>query len=254
MCIRDSTLWHINSDSLGEDREIGGRLIQTFWNSLEEQMEGQSTFAFINRGIFLTLEDSPVLEALKRLEERGSLLLSCGTCLDYFQAKERLAVGEVGNMARLQKLMLSSSKVVTLYQPAGHVPTQSRIPDLHLSFRASGHAGRGRATRRGHLLHRCPPSLQDRSRLRAGPAHSNRGQDGCQTGAGRCIRDVVRTSRCRVCAVGLAYGLRTERPRAEPKRPDRRKQTTQSGRCNAVSYTHLRAHETKANLVCRLLL
>jgi len=113
------TLWHINSDSLGEDREIGGRLIQTFWNSLEEQMEGQSTFAsstfaFINRGIFLTLEDSPVLEALKRLEERGSLLLSCGTCLDYFQAKERLAVGEVGNMARLQKLMLSSSKVVTL--------------------------------------------------------------------------------------------------------------------------------------------
>ena len=26
------------------------------------------------------------------------------------------------------------------------------------------------------------------------------------------------------------------------------------GNCTAVSYTHLRAHETKANLVCRLLL
>ena len=29
---------------------------------------------------------------------------------------------------------------------------------------------------------------------------------------------------------------------------------TVSGTSNTVSYTHLRAHETKANLVCRLLL
>lgn len=108
------TLWHINSDSLGEDRDIGGRLIQSFWNSLEEQMDGPATFAFINRGVFLTLEDSPVLGALQELEAGGSSLLSCGTCLDYFQVRQRLAVGEVGSMVRLQELMLSSARVITL--------------------------------------------------------------------------------------------------------------------------------------------
>lgn len=108
------TLWYVNSDSMGSDAEIGGRLIQAYFNSLGERMTEPGTFAFANRGILLTLDDSPVLEALRTLDAGGSRLLSCGTCLDYFEAKERLAVGEVGSMPLLQELMIAAAKVITL--------------------------------------------------------------------------------------------------------------------------------------------
>lgn len=108
------SLFYVRSDSLGEERELGLRLMQSFWNSLGERLQEPVTAAFINRGVLLTLQDSPVLESLRALEQDGCRFLSCGTCLDYYHSKERLAVGEVGSMAKLQGLMLGSDKVITL--------------------------------------------------------------------------------------------------------------------------------------------
>ena len=109
-----TTLWYVSSDSLGVDESIGTRLIQIFWNNLPEKLSEPATFAFLNRGVFLTLDDSPVLEALRTLESRGSRFLSCGTCLDFYQVKERLAVGEVGTMPLVQELMVAADKVITV--------------------------------------------------------------------------------------------------------------------------------------------
>ncbi|MHB9149291.1 MAG: DsrE family protein [Thermoleophilia bacterium] len=107
-------LWYVRSDGLGQDEKIGGRLIQSFFNSIGERVQEPADFFFMNRGIFLTLDDSPVLDALRGLESKGCRLLSCGTCLDYFQATERLSVGSVGSMAILQGLMVEADQVVTL--------------------------------------------------------------------------------------------------------------------------------------------
>lgn len=109
-----STLWYVRSDSLGVDEAIGKRLMQSFWNNLPEKLSDPATFAFMNRGVFLTLDDSPVLEALRALESQGSRFLSCGTCLDFYQIKERLAVGEVGTMPLIQQLMVAADKVITV--------------------------------------------------------------------------------------------------------------------------------------------
>lgn len=109
-----STLWYIRSDSLGVDEAIGTRLVQAFWNNLPDKLSQPATFAFLNRGVFLTLDDSPVLESLRALEAAGSRILSCGTCLDYYQVKERLAVGEVGTMPLVQELMVAADKVITV--------------------------------------------------------------------------------------------------------------------------------------------
>ncbi len=108
------TLWFTRSDSLGSDPVIGRSLFQAFWNSLHDELTEPGTFAFMNRGIFLTLDDSPVLEALLRLEAAGSRIMSCGTCLDFYDAKQRLAVGRVGTMAEVQRSMALSDKVITL--------------------------------------------------------------------------------------------------------------------------------------------
>jgi selenium metabolism protein YedF len=107
-------LWYVRSDRLGPDEALGSRLIQSFFNSLGDRLEEPADFAFVNRGALLTLDDSPILEALKELESRGSRIRTCGTCLDYYDVADRLAVGEVGSMALLQESMLVTRKVITL--------------------------------------------------------------------------------------------------------------------------------------------
>ena len=108
------TLWYVRSDSLGLDTTIGTRLAQSFWNTLHERLDEPATIAFVNRGVFLTIADSPVLDALQQLAGSGSRILSCGTCLDYFAVRDSLAVGEVGSIPVLQELMIAADKVVTL--------------------------------------------------------------------------------------------------------------------------------------------
>jgi hypothetical protein len=108
------TLWFVGSDSMGGESDLGGRLMQMFFNSLVDRVTEPGTFAFVNRGVYLTLDDSPVLDALRELAARGSRFLSCGTCLDYYQVRERLGVGEVGSMPLLEEQMLAADKVISL--------------------------------------------------------------------------------------------------------------------------------------------
>ena len=56
------------------------------------------TVLFYNKGAFLTCEGSPVLEDLKTLEKEGTKICTCGTCLDFYKMKEKLAVGTIVNM------------------------------------------------------------------------------------------------------------------------------------------------------------
>jgi hypothetical protein len=66
----------------------------------------------LNSGIFLSLQDSPVLDALKKMEESGIEILVCGTCLDYYNKKGVLGVGRVSNMYDILDSMATASKVV----------------------------------------------------------------------------------------------------------------------------------------------
>lgn len=107
-------VWFVRSDSLGVDETIGKRLMQSFWNNLTEELDAPTTVVLMNRGVFLALDDSPVLESLRALEAAGSRFLSCGTCLDYYGVKERLAVGEIGTMSLAQRLLVAAHKVITV--------------------------------------------------------------------------------------------------------------------------------------------
>jgi len=69
---------------------------------------------FMNSGVSLTTEGSEVLELLKAMEEKGVELLSCGTCLDYYGLKEKLAVGKVTNMYAIVEAITTASRSVTL--------------------------------------------------------------------------------------------------------------------------------------------
>jgi peroxiredoxin family protein len=68
----------------------------------------------MNRGVLLTIAGSPVLDHLEALEEKGVSVLSCGTCLDYYQVRDQLAVGAVTNMYSALEILTSTARNLTI--------------------------------------------------------------------------------------------------------------------------------------------
>jgi hypothetical protein len=69
---------------------------------------------FLNTGVKLACENSPVLDDLCALEAEGMEMLVCGTCLGYFELKDKLTVGQVSNMYDIAETMLQAGKVLHL--------------------------------------------------------------------------------------------------------------------------------------------
>lgn len=104
-----------SKDILGDgSEELGKILVKGYIYSLTESTPFPSTLLFLNGGVRLTVEDSPVLDDLKKLESEGVEILSCGTCLDFFKLKDKLAVGEVTNMYTIVEKMKNASNTITL--------------------------------------------------------------------------------------------------------------------------------------------
>lgn len=100
------------SDRMGEgDPALGDILMRAFLQSLV-QMEVPQKLLFYNRGVFLTLNDSPVLPELKSLEEMGVGVLVCGTCLDFYQIRDRMQVGRVSNMFTILETQMLAGRII----------------------------------------------------------------------------------------------------------------------------------------------
>jgi len=107
-----STAVVFSSDRMGEgDPELGATLMRAFCQTVV-QVEAPQKLLFYNRGVFLTLNDSPVLSELKGLEEMGVGLLVCGTCLDFYKVRDRLAVGQVSNMFSILESQMQAGRII----------------------------------------------------------------------------------------------------------------------------------------------
>ena len=67
---------------------------------------------FYNGGAKLTVRGSECLEDLKALAEQGVEIMTCGTCLDYYGIKDKLAVGSVTNMYSIVETLQSAVNVI----------------------------------------------------------------------------------------------------------------------------------------------
>ena len=54
------------------------------------------------------------MDLIKAEEENGVEVLSCGTCLDFYEIKDKLAVGKVTNMYTAVEVVTSAAKTITL--------------------------------------------------------------------------------------------------------------------------------------------
>lgn len=103
----------ISSDKMGKGNdELGYVLIKAFLHTIASHKEKPDIMIFYNNGVKLTVQDSEVLEDLKQLESEGVQLLVCGTCLGYFNIKDKLAAGTVSNMYDIVETMSCAGRLL----------------------------------------------------------------------------------------------------------------------------------------------
>lgn len=109
------TVLFAGSDKVGRGPdELGAILISSLFGALQEVKPLPRTIVFMNSGVKLTVQDSPVLDKIRGLEKLGVEILICGTCLDYFRLKDKVGVGTVSNIFAILETLLTASNVVSL--------------------------------------------------------------------------------------------------------------------------------------------
>jgi len=111
--VHGDTVAVISSDCMGSGSdELGRILIKGFIFALTQLPEPPKTILFYNGGVRLSTEGSDSLEDLKKMEAAGTVIMSCGTCLDYYKLKEKLAVGSVTNMYVITETMAKAGRIL----------------------------------------------------------------------------------------------------------------------------------------------
>lgn len=103
-----------SNDKMGQgDDKLGAALMKSFMFALSES-NLPSAMLFVNGGVKLTTEGSDVIDTIKELESKGVEVLSCGTCLDFYNLKDKLQVGGITNMYTIIEHLQKSGKVINL--------------------------------------------------------------------------------------------------------------------------------------------
>jgi selenium metabolism protein YedF len=105
----------IGSNVLGKGAdELGKILIKGFIYTLTQMAHPPAKVVFLNSGVHLTCVGSESLDELNHLIAKGTEIVSCGTCLNYFDLNDKLAVGEVSNMYEIVEIITSGHNTVMI--------------------------------------------------------------------------------------------------------------------------------------------
>ena len=106
----------VGKDVVGAgDRELGYNLMKMALYTLAQGDSVPAHVLFMNDGVKLPAgEEQQVIDSLMTLIEKGSIVLVCGTCLNYYGIADRLKAGTVSNMYDIMSAMQRADKVITL--------------------------------------------------------------------------------------------------------------------------------------------
>ena len=116
-CVVDSRrkgmLVVLSANTMGTgDSKLGTSLMKAFVFALTKQDQLPDTILCYNTGAYLTCEGADTLEDMKLLESEGVTILTCGTCLDFYGLKEKLAVGGATNMYDIVERMENAAQII----------------------------------------------------------------------------------------------------------------------------------------------
>lgn len=103
----------LSSDKMGEgDEELGKVLIKGFIYAITQLDKYPKAVLLYNSGVKLSSEGSDSIEDLKLLEENGVEILSCGTCLNFYNLQDKLQVGQVTNMYSIVEALAGATNII----------------------------------------------------------------------------------------------------------------------------------------------
>jgi len=94
--------------------ELGTKLMGSFLRKLCSERRKPEAMVFYGTGVRLLAKGSGVLDALDILARVGVDIIACGTCVTYYELKDEIAVGRVGDMPQIIATLMASDSVVTI--------------------------------------------------------------------------------------------------------------------------------------------
>ncbi len=104
----------IKSELMGEgDPELGKILMETFVDNLKLLEQLPTHIVLYNGGVKLAMKQSHICSSLSELEELGTRIMLCGTCIDHYGLQYDIGVGMISNMVVLTETLASAGHIIT---------------------------------------------------------------------------------------------------------------------------------------------
>ncbi|MFH1875240.1 MAG: DsrE family protein [Pseudomonadota bacterium] len=105
----------INNEFMGQGSpELGGQILASFFKKIATHAKNIEAIIFYNSGVKLVANDSPHLADLELVRSAGIDLLACGTCLNFYELSDKLAIGRPSNMQEICQMLIKADNVITL--------------------------------------------------------------------------------------------------------------------------------------------
>ena len=105
----------IGSAGIGQgDPVLGASLLKMCLYTLTQGEDLPDYILMMNGGVKAAVEHEQAIEHLKELEARGTTVLVCGACLNFFGMTDDLKAGTLSNMYDILTAMQNVDKVISL--------------------------------------------------------------------------------------------------------------------------------------------
>ena len=94
------------------DEELGKVIIKGFIYAITQLDKYPKAVLLYNSGVKLSSEGSDSIGDLKVLEDHGVEILSCGTCLNFYNLQDKLQVGKVTNMYSIVEELSGATNII----------------------------------------------------------------------------------------------------------------------------------------------
>ena len=112
---KKSTVILVTSNGMGNaDAELSKVLLSNYLKLICEENLLPNAILFYGEGVKTVVENSPFIDALSDLGQKGVNLIVCKTCLNYYGLIDKIKVGKIGAMTDIIHYQYSVDKVITL--------------------------------------------------------------------------------------------------------------------------------------------
>ena len=94
------------------DDKLGALLMRSSICSLCELERLPSVIILYNTGVKLAVQGADSADSLLKLQNAGVSILLCGTCVDYFEVKDLIAVGKISNMVSINNTLTKMGNII----------------------------------------------------------------------------------------------------------------------------------------------